>query len=65
MAKEHGPKWNVEDLTNKEIYDVIRYLETELTTANQRNNDTAFVICFCVVILLLGSLGFMSFYYRY
>jgi hypothetical protein len=64
MAKKPESKWNIEDLTDPEIYEAIRYLEAEQATANEQNDDTAFVLCFCVVILLLGFLGFMSLYYR-
>ena len=61
MAKKYESKWNIEDLTDPEIYEAIRYLEPEQTTANQRNDEIAFVICVCVVILMLG---FMCLYYR-
>ena len=63
MAKKHESKWNLEDLSDPDIYDAIRYLEPEQTVANERNDDTTFVICFCAVILLLGLLGFMFLYY--
>jgi hypothetical protein len=64
MAKKYESKWNIEDLTDPEIYEAIRYLEPQQTTANQQNDETAFVICFCVVILVLGFLGFTCLYYR-
>jgi hypothetical protein len=64
MAKKYESKSNIEDLTDAEINDAIRYLEAEQTTASQRNDETGFVICFCAVILLLGVLGFMCLYYR-
>lgn len=62
MAKR--PEWNIEYLSDPEIYDAIRYLEPDPQCRKQRNDDTAFVICVCVVILLLGLLGFMFLYYR-
>jgi hypothetical protein len=64
MAKKYEPKWNIEDLTDPEIYEAIRYLEPQQTTASDQNDETAFVICFCVVILVLGLLGFTCLYYR-
>ena len=64
MAKKYESKWNIEDLTDPEIYEAIRYLEPKQTTVNQQDDETAFVICFCVVILVLGFLGFMCLYYR-
>ena len=64
MAKKHESKWKIEDLSDPDIYDAIRYLEPEQTVASERNDDTTLVICFCVVISLLGLLGFMCLYYR-
>jgi hypothetical protein len=65
MAKKYESKWNIEDLTDREICDAIRYLEPESRCEKKQNNDeSAFVICFCVVILLLGFLGFMWLYSR-
>jgi hypothetical protein len=64
MAKRYQSKWNIEDLTDPEIYEAIRYLEPKQTTVNQQNDGTAFVICVCVVILVLGLLGFTCLYYR-
>jgi hypothetical protein len=64
MAKKYESKWNIEDLTDPEIYEAIRYLEPQQPTANQQNDETAFVICFCVVILVLGFLGLTCLYYR-
>ena len=64
MSKKHEPKWNIEDTTDEEMFEAIRYLEPAPRIENEQNDDAAFVICFCVVILLLGFLGFMSLYYR-
>ena len=64
MSKKHESKWNLEDLTDPEIYDAILYLEPDPQYRKQHDADTAFVICFCVVILLLGLSGFICLYYR-
>jgi hypothetical protein len=64
MANKYESKWNIEDLTDPEIYEAIRYLEPEQTTVNQQNDETGFVICFCVVIVVLGWLAFTCLYYR-
>jgi hypothetical protein len=64
MAKKHGSKWNIEEMTDPDIYDAILYLESDPQCRKQHNDDTAFVIWFCLVILLLGFLGFMCLYYR-
>ena len=63
MAKKHESKWNIEDTTDEEMYEAIRYLEPAPRIEKEQNDEIA-VICFCVVILLLGFLGFMSLYYR-
>ena len=64
MAKKRASKWNFEDLTDPEIYNAIRYLEPDPICRKQQKDDTAFVICFVIVIALLGSLGFIWLYYR-
>lgn len=64
MAKKHESKWNIEEMTDPDIYDAILYLEPDPQYREQHNDDTAFVICLCVVILLLGLLGFAWLYYR-
>jgi len=63
MAKKHEPKWNIEDITDEEIYEAIRYLEPAPRRKKEQNDEIP-VICFCVVILLLGFLGFMCLYCR-
>ena len=64
MAKKHESKWNIEEMTDPDIFDAIRYLEPDRASANEQNNDAAFVICATIVILLLGCLGFMWLYLR-
>jgi hypothetical protein len=56
MAKKHESKWNIEDLTDPDIYEAIRYLEPD---PKCQKDDSSFVICITIVILLLGCLGFM------
>jgi hypothetical protein len=62
MAKKHESNWNIEDTTDEGIYEAIRYLEPAPRIEKEQNDEIA-VICFCVVILLLGFLGFMCLYY--
>jgi hypothetical protein len=45
MEKKHESKWNVEDLTDPEIYDAIRYLEPNSRSGTQENDDSGVVIC--------------------
>jgi hypothetical protein len=54
MRNKHEPKWNIEDLSEAEIYAAIRYLdEHDETSANEQNDNTAFVVCAILGILLL------------
>jgi len=62
MAKK--PEWNIEYLSDPEIYDAIRYLEPDPICRNAQKDDTAFVICVAVIILLLGCLGFVWLWWR-
>ena len=64
MSKKQESKWNIEELSDPDIYDAIRYLEPDPICRNQQKDETAFVICATVVILLLGCLGFMWLYLR-
>jgi hypothetical protein len=64
MAKKHESKWNIEDSTDLEIYDAIRYLEPNSTSRTEENDDFGLVICISLLILLLGCLGVMLLYWR-
>jgi hypothetical protein len=64
MAKKHESKWNIEELTDPDIYDAIRYLEPDPIRRKQQKEDTAFVICVTVIILLLGCVGFVWLLWR-
>lgn len=58
MRKKHQSKWNVKDLSDADIFDAIRYLDPDLVCLKQQKEDTVFVICVTVVILVLGCVGF-------
>ena len=64
MSKKQESKWNIEELSEPEIYDAIRYLEPDPIYRKQQEDETAFVIGVTIVILLLGCLGFMWLYLR-
>ena len=64
MAKKHESKRNIEDLTNPETYDAIRYLEQTSARGTEGNHDFGLVICISLLILLLGCLGFMFTHWR-
>ena len=68
MLTNQEPDWNLDDLTDTEIYAAIRYLEPGLTNAHQldadgQDKDNGVVICVCSYIFLLGCLAFMWFYW--
>ena len=64
MAKKHESKWNVEDVTDPEVYDAIRYLEAISTNGGEKDGDFGLVICVSILILLLGCFGVMLLYWR-
>jgi hypothetical protein len=53
MAKKHESKWNIDDLTNAEIYAAIRYLDPHPKSRHEQNGVTSATI----LILLLGCLA--------
>jgi hypothetical protein len=69
MLTNQEPDRNIEDLTDTEIYDAIRYLEPDPKSANEmdgdnRDKDTGVVICAFLCVALLACLAFMWFYWR-
>jgi hypothetical protein len=69
MLTNHEPDRNIEDLTDTEIYDRIRYLEPDPKSANQtdgddRDKDKGVVICVLLYVALLACLAFVWFYWR-
>jgi hypothetical protein len=69
MLANYDPDWNIDDLTDTEIYAAIRYLEPGLTNADQldaedQDKDNGVVICVCLYVALLICLAFLWFYWR-
>jgi len=69
MPANHEPDRNIEELTDTEIYDAIRYLELERKSAKEmgeddREKDNGVVICVCLYIALLGCVAFVWLYWR-
>jgi hypothetical protein len=61
--------WNIDDLTDTEIYAAIRYLEADPRTEDKQDEDdqdqdNGVVICVCLYSLLFGCLAFVWFYWR-
>jgi hypothetical protein len=69
MQTNHEPDRNIEDLTDTEIYDAIRYLETGPKSANEidgddQDRDNGVVICVFLYVALLVCMAFVWFYWR-
>ena len=68
MLANHEPDRNIEELSDTEMYDAIRYLEPEPQSAKEmdgdRDKDNGAVICVCLYIALLGFLAFVWLYWR-
>jgi hypothetical protein len=63
MTKKQLSKRDMEQVGDPEIYAAIGYLEPDPKSANEKNDDTAFIICVSVGILLLGCLAFLELYF--
>jgi hypothetical protein len=68
MLKNQEPDWNIDDLTDTEIYAAIRYLEADAKTEDKEDadqgKDDGVVICVCLYILLFGCMAFLCFCWR-
>lgn len=68
MLTNQEPDRNIEDLTEAEIYELIRYLEPNPQSANEidadQDKDSGVVICVCLYIALMVCLAFVWFYWR-
>ena len=69
MLANHEPDRNLEDLSDTEIYDAIRYLEPDQERANEMGGDdqdqnNGAVICVCLYAAILVCLAFVWFYWR-
>ncbi len=63
MLTNQEPDWNIDDITDAEIYAAIRYLEPEPGNTDEQNSngqsrDSGAVICVCLYVVLLGCLAF-------
>jgi hypothetical protein len=65
MPRKQESKWNLEDLTDAEIYAAIRYLDPDpIPETNGKNNSIPFVVCVSLLVLLLGCVGFIWICFR-
>ena len=69
MLTNREPAWNIDDLTDTEIYDAICYLEPAPTTADEHDSGDqdqgdGVVICVRFSIALGVCLAILWFYWR-
>jgi hypothetical protein len=69
MLTNHEPDRNIEDLTDTEVCDAIRYLEQDPTKAGgqdlgDQDQDNGVVICVGLYVALSVCLAFLWFYWR-
>ena len=73
MLTNQEPDRNIEELTDTEIYDAIRYLEPDPRTAHgengdfataDQNDDNGVVICVCLYVAISVCLAFVWYYWR-
>ena len=69
MLTNQEPDRNIEDLTDTEICDAIRYLEPDSKSANvmdgdDRDKDNGVVICIFLYVALLACMAFVWFYWK-
>jgi hypothetical protein len=69
MPTNYDPDSNIDDLTDTEIYNAIRYLEPNSPNAGDRNvddqdKDNGIVVCICLYIAMLVCLSFLWFYWQ-
>ena len=69
MLTNHEPDRNIEDVSDAEIYDAIRYLEPDARSAKEmdgddQDKDNGVAISVFLYVALLACLAFMWFYWR-
>ena len=69
MLTNQEPDWNIDDISDAEIYAAIRYLEPESRNADEQNSDGqgrdhGVVICVCLYVAVSVCLAFLWFYWR-
>ena len=69
MQTNYDPDSNIDDLTDTEIHNAIRYLEPDSPSTDDRHagdsdKDTGVVVCICLFIAVLVCLTFVCLYWR-
>jgi hypothetical protein len=57
MLMNHEPDWNIDDLSDTQVYAAIRYLEPDPRRADEENDDRSVLICVGSYLLLIACLA--------
>jgi hypothetical protein len=57
MLMNHEPDWNIDDLSDTQVYAAIRYLEPVTRHAVEENDDRSVLICVGLYLLLIVCLA--------
>jgi hypothetical protein len=63
MLTNHEPDRNIEDLTETDIYNAIRYLESHPRNTNEKQDDTGALVAAIIFVILMLGLGLMLLYW--
>jgi hypothetical protein len=63
MLTNHEPDRNIEDSTETEINEAIRYLEGHPRDTNEKQDDTAALVAAIIFVILMLGLGLMLLYW--
>jgi hypothetical protein len=57
MLMNHEPDWNIDDLSDTQVYAAIRYLEPDTRRADEENDDRSVLICVGLYLLLIAGVA--------
>ena len=60
MRNSYGSNWNGEELSDAEVFAAIRYLDPSPLDDKRTVGDSAFVICFAIVVFAAASFALYS-----
>jgi hypothetical protein len=63
MLTNHEPDRSIEDLTETEIYNAIRYIEPRPRNTNDKQDDSAALVAAIIFVILMLGLGLMLLYW--
>lgn len=65
MQRKQESKWNLEDLTDADVWTTIHYLDPDsIPETNAKTNGTLFLVCFSILVLVSGFSALLSLYHR-